>query len=238
MASLHIEGTHMNVKSPPVLNQEEEDCFDFKGATWIDPSRLKQALRKSWRETSVLIFLVRYFFSKKKRENPLYTLSRGTNREREKRKRKRIIKQMMLWVVLYVLNSCQKTPQRNYYSLMHITDKNRDCVMEPPDLERVIGVVDRCSVRSRRWPDRYPLPAITRDIRRSVAVMFDVPVLIADRNRAHWTDRDCFHHRRDHPKSFWSRRTRDSVSQREDQRSTNHAFDMWELRLGLVGSEQ
>lgn len=75
-------------------------------------------------------------------------------------------------------------PQRNYYSLMHITDKNRDCVTEPPDQVRVRGGVDRCSVRNRRAPDRYLLLAITRDIRRSVAAMFDVPVLIADRNRS------------------------------------------------------
>ncbi|CAF5085327.1 unnamed protein product, partial [Rotaria magnacalcarata] len=47
MASLHIEGTHMHVQLPPVLNEEEEKCLDFKGPTWIDTARLKQALRKA-----------------------------------------------------------------------------------------------------------------------------------------------------------------------------------------------
>ncbi|CAF3283751.1 unnamed protein product [Rotaria socialis] len=47
MASLHIEGTHMHVQLPPVLNEEEEKCLDFKGPTWIGTARLKQALRKA-----------------------------------------------------------------------------------------------------------------------------------------------------------------------------------------------
>ena len=171
----------------------------------------------------MLIFFRSMFFSKKKRENPLYTLSKGTKREKE---RKRIIKQMMLWVVLYVLNSCQTMPQRNYYSLMHITDRNRDCVTEPPDQVRVRVGVDRCSVRNRWAPDRYLLLVITRDIHRSVEAMFDVPVLIADRNRSRWTDTDCFHHRRDHPTSFWSRRTRDSTLWRE---AFNEPFVRYEI---------
>lgn len=47
MASLHIDGTHMHVKSPPILNDEEQECLDFKGPTWIDTARLREALRKS-----------------------------------------------------------------------------------------------------------------------------------------------------------------------------------------------
>ena len=47
MASLHIEGTHMRVKSAPKLNEEEEKCLDFKGPTWIETGHLKQALRKT-----------------------------------------------------------------------------------------------------------------------------------------------------------------------------------------------
>ncbi len=47
MANLHIEGTHMHVQSPPMLNDEEQECLDFKGPTWIDTARLKQALRKT-----------------------------------------------------------------------------------------------------------------------------------------------------------------------------------------------
>jgi hypothetical protein len=47
MANLQIEGTHMHVKSPPTLNEEEQRCLDFKGPTWIDTARLKQALRKT-----------------------------------------------------------------------------------------------------------------------------------------------------------------------------------------------
>ncbi|CAF2717582.1 unnamed protein product [Rotaria sp. Silwood2] len=47
MTSLHIEGTHMHVQPPPILNEEEEKCLDFKGPTWIDTARLKQALRKT-----------------------------------------------------------------------------------------------------------------------------------------------------------------------------------------------
>jgi hypothetical protein len=46
-ANLHVEGTHMNVQSPPKLDEEEEKCLDFKGPTWIDPPSLKQALRKT-----------------------------------------------------------------------------------------------------------------------------------------------------------------------------------------------
>jgi hypothetical protein len=46
MASLQIEGTHMHVRSPPILNAEEEECLDFKGPTWIATARLKEALRK------------------------------------------------------------------------------------------------------------------------------------------------------------------------------------------------
>ncbi|UJR26039.1 hypothetical protein I4U23_007385 [Adineta vaga] len=46
-ANLHVEGTHMHVQSPPKLNEEEERYLDFKGPTWIDPPRLKQALRKT-----------------------------------------------------------------------------------------------------------------------------------------------------------------------------------------------
>ena len=44
--SLHVEGTHMRVKSPPVLNKEERECLNFKGPSWIDTARLKSALRK------------------------------------------------------------------------------------------------------------------------------------------------------------------------------------------------
>jgi hypothetical protein len=47
MANLHIEGTHMHVKSPPLLNEEEQECLDFKGPTWIDTARLREALRKT-----------------------------------------------------------------------------------------------------------------------------------------------------------------------------------------------
>ncbi|CAF0776839.1 unnamed protein product [Adineta ricciae] len=46
-ANLHVEGTHMSVLSPPKLDEEEEKYLDFKGPTWIDPPRLRQALRKS-----------------------------------------------------------------------------------------------------------------------------------------------------------------------------------------------
>ncbi|CAF1273333.1 unnamed protein product [Adineta steineri] len=46
-ANLHVEGTHMQVRSPPKLDEEEEKYLDFRGHTWIDPPRLKQALRKS-----------------------------------------------------------------------------------------------------------------------------------------------------------------------------------------------
>lgn len=46
MANLHVEGSHMDVQPPPKLNEEEEECLDFKGPTWIDSSRIKQALRK------------------------------------------------------------------------------------------------------------------------------------------------------------------------------------------------
>ncbi|CAF4411249.1 unnamed protein product, partial [Adineta steineri] len=44
-ANLHVEGTHMQVRSPPKLDEEEEKYLDFRGHTWIDPPRLKQALR-------------------------------------------------------------------------------------------------------------------------------------------------------------------------------------------------
>ncbi|CAF0798279.1 unnamed protein product [Rotaria sordida] len=47
MTSLHIEGTHMYVQPPPILNEEEEKCLDFKGPKWIDTVQLKQALRKT-----------------------------------------------------------------------------------------------------------------------------------------------------------------------------------------------
>ena len=47
MTGLHIEGTHMRVRSPPTLNEEEQECLDFKGPTWIDTARLKEALRKT-----------------------------------------------------------------------------------------------------------------------------------------------------------------------------------------------
>lgn len=47
MAGLHIDGTHMDVLPPPVLNEEEEECLDFKGPTWIDTARLREALRKT-----------------------------------------------------------------------------------------------------------------------------------------------------------------------------------------------
>jgi hypothetical protein len=47
MTGLHIEGTHMHVRPPPTLNEEEQECLDFKGPTWIDTARLKEALRKT-----------------------------------------------------------------------------------------------------------------------------------------------------------------------------------------------
>ena len=47
IAGLHIDGTHMHIQSPPLLNEEEEECLDFKGPTWIDTARLRQALRKT-----------------------------------------------------------------------------------------------------------------------------------------------------------------------------------------------
>lgn len=36
----------MRVKSPPSLNNEERECLNFKGPTWIETARLKSALRK------------------------------------------------------------------------------------------------------------------------------------------------------------------------------------------------
>lgn len=47
LANLHVDGAHMHVRSPPMLNEEEEECLDFKGPTWIDTARLRQALRKT-----------------------------------------------------------------------------------------------------------------------------------------------------------------------------------------------
>jgi hypothetical protein len=47
MTNLQIEGTHMHVQSPPLLNEEEQECLDFKGPTWIDTARLREALRKT-----------------------------------------------------------------------------------------------------------------------------------------------------------------------------------------------
>lgn len=47
MSKLHIDGSHMQVRPPPALNREEEECLDFKGPAWIEPTVLKAALRKN-----------------------------------------------------------------------------------------------------------------------------------------------------------------------------------------------
>lgn len=47
LADLHIDGAHLHVQSPPLLSKEEEECLDFKGPTWIDTARLREALRKT-----------------------------------------------------------------------------------------------------------------------------------------------------------------------------------------------
>ena len=47
MTGLHIDGTHMDVLPPPVLNEEEEECLDFKGPTSIDTARVRKPLPKT-----------------------------------------------------------------------------------------------------------------------------------------------------------------------------------------------
>ena len=46
MTKLKIEGMHMRIKSPPLLNKEEQECLDFRGPSWIETTTLKAALGK------------------------------------------------------------------------------------------------------------------------------------------------------------------------------------------------